>query len=580
MSPLLGPNGLPASEYASKKSPKKVNPIVGEIPGGYSAGSDLSFINMPGGGTLQFDTSRLTLGDYRRMADHPQIISCLRVLTFMMHQLDWKLEGGTAASRKHCEDNMNFIWTPLVRAMASSFKFGYSANALQYENHAGSSKVYLHKIKDLVPEDCSVKWKYIQGAALPNDANTPGPGVRPKIAKYDGIRQNGKWTVPMQNSYWYPLLMENNDYLGTKILNGAFQSWYFSNLIKLFANQYYERFGSPLPVARAPYDEEINIGTRDNPKNIPGNQLMGNIISALRNRSAVVLPNQRTQDGLGGVRTFDYELEYIEGQMRGADFERYLGRLDEEMSLALFTPLLLMRTAQGGGYNQGVSHVQVFLWTLNAIAGDFKEYIDRYILAPMAYINKFSEAPTIRFRKMGVAQQETLRGIVTTLIQQGGLEVDAEELGQHIGLDMKAVKILEQPLPAPGETNPDGTPKTTPAKDKRVGRPDKLKNDSIRKDDTPRSVTKKVVSRVSDQATKAFNSDADEFTPSLGFRSQLSDALWDAGVNNSTTAAEHYETIVTAVTSEAYGVHDSSESFMRYFEAVSDAALDKIVAAA
>ena len=69
------------------------------------------------------------------------------------------------------------------------------------------------------------------------------------------------------------------------------------------------------------------------------------------------------------------------------------------MSLALFTPLLLLRTADSGGFNQGVAHTQVYLWMLNAIAEDWKEYIDRYILAPLAIFNFGPRAnlPTIRF---------------------------------------------------------------------------------------------------------------------------------------------------------------------------------------
>jgi hypothetical protein len=52
--------------------------------------------------------------------------------------------------------------------------------------------------------------------------------------------------------------------------------------------------------------------------------------------------------------------------MRGADFERYMTRLDEEMSIGLFTPILLLRTADVGSYNLGQGHMQIYLWMLNA----------------------------------------------------------------------------------------------------------------------------------------------------------------------------------------------------------------------
>jgi hypothetical protein len=51
--------------------------------------------------------------------------------------------------------------------------------------------------------------------------------------------------------------MQNGDYYGKKLLRPAFTSWFFSMLVHLFANRYYERFGEPTPVGRAPFDDEI-----------------------------------------------------------------------------------------------------------------------------------------------------------------------------------------------------------------------------------------------------------------------------------------------------------------------------------
>ena len=51
--------------------------------------------------------------------------------------------------------------------------------------------------------------------------------------------------------------MENGNYYGRKLLNACFTPWYFSTLIHLFANRYYERFGEPIPIGRAPFDEDV-----------------------------------------------------------------------------------------------------------------------------------------------------------------------------------------------------------------------------------------------------------------------------------------------------------------------------------
>ena len=576
---LLGPDGRPASEYAVKTGrPKNPKPLMGEINANW-IDADNSYLRLPGGGQLYFDTSQLTLGDFRRMAEHPQIASSLYALTFMLHQMEWELSGSTDKIRKHCDQNLREVWTQLIRSMGSSFTFGFSPNATQWENQTGSSRIWLNKIKDLVPEECTVNWKYIEGATIPGADGGP---VKPKVPVFDGIRQYGRHTVPVTNSFWYPLLMKNGDYRGTRILRAAFQPWYFSNLIKMFANQYYERFGSPLPVGRAPYDEDINIGTADAPNMQPGNKVMAQIIKALRNRSAVVLPNQRTQDGLNGPKSFDYELEYLESQMRGVEFERILQRYDEEMSLALFTPLLLLRTADGGGFNQGIGHTQVFLWMLNAIAGDIAEYINKYILANMARYNFGAnvEVPKIKFRKMGTAQQETLRAIVQALLSQNKIKVDVNELGAHIGLGIEEIEVITEPRDQP-EVDDLNDP-DAPEKDKRNGRPERLKNDDRPNVSNPKAVTKQITARVAQQIIKAFTNKTfnKDWTPSLGYRRQMEDALGEAWTVHPDTATERFYSRVTALTRD---VVESTEYFgdanrvIRDFEQIVNVVLEDVV---
>ena len=212
---------------------------------------------------------------------------------------------------------------------------GYSPNALQWENDANKREIVINKVKDLIPEECEVKWDHVPGYAPPGH-------VKPKMKVYGGIRQIGQpYPIPVENSYWYPLLMESGDYYGRKLLRPSFTSWFFSILIHLFANRYYKRFGEPTPIGRAPFDEDITInGTTKS-----GQSYMLDLLQNLRNRSVVVLPNDSFQDTHGRLN-YDYQIDYLESQMRGADFQSYMTRLDEEISIGLFTPILLLRTSR------------------------------------------------------------------------------------------------------------------------------------------------------------------------------------------------------------------------------------------
>lgn len=476
--PILDAKGQP---YAAPVQNKKAAPPKTGNAFGDWAGRDLSFLKLPGGGIVQFNLDNLTLADFRTMRDHYQVNASLSVLSFMQHQADWMIECEDKKIADFCTEQIRNNWTGLNRALAQANWAGFSPAALEWENKDG--RVILDKVKDLVPEECAVNWKEEEGWAPPGY-------TKPKFKTYDGIVQFGQsWAIPVENSLWYPMLMENGNYAGKKLLRPAFQSYFFSILLHLFANRYYERFGEPVPVGRAPFDDSI---AKDG-QNVPGNEYMLGILQALRNRSAVVLPNDKTPVSEAESNPdFDYQIEYLESQMRGADFERYMTRLDEEISLGLFTPILLMRTADVGSYNLGVGHMQVYLWMLNAMNDDRKVYIDKYLLRKMADYNfgPNSPSPRIKFRKLGNTDATVLQNMVTTLINSGTAAPDLDELGQAIGMTLHEVRETTAPAPEPGADDPDAPddPNAEPAQD------------SLRlRGTTPRDTVKEIVARVRPQ---------------------------------------------------------------------------------
>lgn len=443
---------------------KGAAPVLGEAFAPRWAGDlDKYIFQMPGGGTVMFDLSKLTLADFRTMRDHYQVNACLAVMTFMIHQMDWKIDCDNPKISAMVEENIRLVWTPMIRALSQAFWAGFAPNILQWEN--AEKYIQLTKVKDLIPEECWINWKTVDGYAPPGF-------IPPKVRVYDGLRSIGMgWPVPTENSLWYPLLMENGDYFGRKLLRPVFTSWYFSILVHLFSNRYFERFGEPVPVGRASYEEEIQIpiaggGT----KSVLGADLMVQILQNLRNRSVVVLPNDRTLVGSrsgGNAVAYDYDIEYLESQMRGADFERYLMRLDEEISLGLFTPLLILRTADVGSYNLGTTHWNMYLNMLNALVGDMKYYIDNFILSRLVDFNFGKSAPRARinFRKMGDDRKDVAMAMLQALSSGNYVEPDLKQIGEIVGLQIDKVQQLTVPPGAPGvPVVPDPGKKSVPAK--------------------------------------------------------------------------------------------------------------------
>lgn len=515
MTGLLDRYGKPMASY-KKASP----PPLGERYGAW-AGDD-NVIRLPGGGALTFNLDTLRLSDFRSMRDHYQVNASLSVLTFMLHQLTWHIECKDNKIAEQCEENLRNVWTRLVRAKSTAFWAGRSPNILQWENDANNRTVQLTKVKDLLPEDCTVQWKRVNG-------QTTKSGQKTWIKVYDGLRQVG-WAepIPVRNTYWYPLLMENGNYYGRKILRAAFVPWFFSNLMHLYSNRYYERFGEPLPVGRAPFDEEVDL----NGKKVRGNVVMGQIMQSIRNRSVAVLPNTKTPASIHETHPdWDYQLEYLESQMRGVDFDRYISRLDEEITLGLFTPLLITRTSDVGSYNLGVGHMQTYQWMLNAIAADWAEYINKYILSPMTDMN-FSEnapRPKIVFKELGVANVDTTRAVLQTLVAGVGdkrVVPDIRELGELTGMTLKEIDLV---MPAP--TTPPGG--VTPPAPGTVKNPDRKKTPKAAQN-ASRATVSDISERVKLQVQKAFKTGTfgPEFTPSFGYERRMEESFVADGFDN------------------------------------------------
>lgn len=441
---LYDAKGNPIGESAQfrKESP----PPLGEkfLPGWATV--DRPMIQLPGGGFMAFDLDRLTLQDYRTMRNHYQVNINLRLLMFLLSQASWRVVGGDKKVRDHCEDNLREVWYRMVRALSSCFWSGYSANVLQWENDAASGKIRLSKIKDIPAEEARINWKEVPGARNPD-------GHAPKIRIYDGINARGhNRPIPVENTFWYPLLMENGDHYGTKLLRPSYPPYFFSQILHLYQNRYFERFGEPTPIGRYPEGKTYEYGG----KTYSAKEVMNNVLEGVRNRSNIALPSEREMDPDGRSGNYTWELDFLESQLRGADFERYMSRLDEEISISLFTPALLYRTADVGSYNLGEAHLQTFLWGINSLLGDLADFITKFIIYRMVDFNFGERArKDIRFEPhhWGANTQATLRQIAAALINAERIKIDTEDLGQAIGMKVEEIRQLTEDEPEPGADN-------------------------------------------------------------------------------------------------------------------------------
>ncbi len=522
---------------------------------------------------VQFNLDNLTVHDFRQMRTHYHVNASLAVLSFMQHQSDWHIECENKKIADECDYQLRRVWTPLNRAMSHANWAGYAPCVLNWENDMVRGKVVLDKVKDLVPEYAEVSWKEVD-AWRPTSGTNNVVHQTAKVKIYDGIKQAGApWPTPADNTFWYPLLMEHGDYKGMKLLKAAFTSWYFSMLIHLFANRYFERFGEPIVKARAPFEDDIRLpdGSR-----MDGVQYMLQVVKDLRSRSVVALPNDATAIGDTNRVEFDYDLEYLESQMRGADWERYLTRLDEEISIGLFTPILLLRTADVGSYNLGVGHMQMYLWMLNAMNSDRALYIDKYILSRMTDFNFGPNAPRprIKFRKLGNQNSEVIRSLIEALMGQNRLGVDIQELGEIAGLSLTEIEqTVQDPIAdSQEENNPDGQgDNVEDPKDPST----KRQADGTSSTETKTPTGKKITARVASQIKNIFTKPEYKNTKiTAGYLKQLELEFARRHVDDPSAKARDAIEMIEEFANNYRDRAESVEDFMEGFDMILAVALE------
>ena len=400
------------------KTGKKLNAPMGEA-GVWGPSSMLNYRLADG---TVYNPEKISIATFRKMRNDYQINACLNVLTFTIQKIDWYVDGGVGKVNKHVDYALKLIWNDLVRGMTKSFWSGYSPMVKVF-THDKNGMVIYKRIKDLAPETCRVN--------INKDTRT-----------YDGFTQVVTGGVEAEKigseiSLWYPNEMEDGNYYGRSRLVAAYDPWFRSQIIHLFANRYYERFGEPLVLGKAPNQD---IADNDgNTKN--GLDVMQSTVTNLKSHSSATIPSDVDDNG-----NPLYDIKYIESQMRGVDFETYLKRQDMEKARAIFIPDLLLGTGNVGSYELGKEHKSTFL---NGLMGTFDEmvhYINRYIIPPLVHYNFGEKATVPEFKYLPISRvnDDLIMNVVTAMVNGKMIRPSTKELSDKIGIPLEEIENTTQ----------------------------------------------------------------------------------------------------------------------------------------
>jgi hypothetical protein len=215
------------------------------------------------------------------------------------------------------------------------------------------------------------------------------------------------------------------------MLKNVYKPWWFSEKIHEFSNRYYERFGEPLVVGRAPTSARVKDSTG---KVRTAQELMNDVIGSIRSHSSVQLPSDRHVD----TKEYNYDLKYLESQMRGFDFENYLSRLDMEIARGLFLPELVFGGAKGGSYALGSAQIQAFYTNLMGIMDNIVDYVNLYLLPQLIEYNfDKNKSASFTYQPLSVDQKKNIQDMIMSLIKLGKLKPDTKQLEDRSGIKLK-----------------------------------------------------------------------------------------------------------------------------------------------
>ncbi len=374
---------------------------------------------LPDGSVMFKDLSRLPLYYYDQMSNDYQIKANLQIISLTLQQIDWWIDCDNKKIAQVLQEALLRIWNHTLRTFSKAYIFGYSPAEKVYMEHPKLGLIY-KEIRDLKPSSCTID-------------------VDKKDGSFNGFTQeaqNGR-TIHIEPDYalWYPFMMENGDWYGQKILKSCYKPWFYSEVLHIFMNYYYERHGKPPVVGYCPEGQ-----TEDENGVAHSNQdYMIDVLRDLRYNSQMAIPSTRDEKG-----NREWEIEFLEAQSKGIDFDLALKRYDMEKTRAMFSGDLVFSGGSGGSYALGQVQDNNLKIMMNSFIEDMKTYIDKFLIDKLRVLNFGENSPeaTFGYRKLEKMDLEAMSGILRTMVSQGSAIPDLSELSTILGITIKdAVEV-------------------------------------------------------------------------------------------------------------------------------------------
>ena len=202
---------------------------------------------------------------------------------------------------------------------------------------------------------------------------------------------------------------EFGDLYGRSRLEAVAETWWWSRDIYRQTNQYFERRVNPPIKARAPKGQR----TDSDGKVRENLELAESLAEALKAGGTATFPAEFDDNG-----NPLWDFQYLLDDKRSEMFLSYIEHLDVKKLRGLLVPeRAVTQYAGSGSYAMARTHVDVFMQMEQALADEYLDHLNRYVLPQMVLYNLGPRAPVpmIRAKALGEDNSEALQRVVERL---------------------------------------------------------------------------------------------------------------------------------------------------------------------
>jgi len=367
-----------------------------------------------------YDPTRVGVEVKKRMRLDPQVALGLAAIKapVMNAARDgaWWLEGGSDEIRQLVSDLIRPLIRPLFRSCLNAVEFGHQAHEKVWELRTvrGGTFYAYKKLKDLEPGTFE----------LFADEN----------GRYAGLKQpHMDKPIPPAKTFVMTLNKEWGNLYGRGRLDACYEPWYWSSIIYLFANRYFERKADPVMKAYGPPEMRLNPETGAEEHALDS---LNTTLASLRSSGSIALPDERDEHG-----NRRWDVEYLLDDQRGEMFKSYLEHLDAKKLRALFVPeRSLTQDGSVGSHAAARQYADTFLLMEAGLLQDIVGQVNEFVVRPLVELN-FGRAADegVRLTTSGISRQN--EQILADVLR---LAVEAEKSGAKTAELIDRLKLLEQ----------------------------------------------------------------------------------------------------------------------------------------